>query len=162
MLSVMKRFLLGVLLFSALTLAGQTQGTAAAGQPEKSVATQVSAISPSSPQVNGGWLQPGEDPQNRLLTPFLKHLGGDQKQFWTAPAKLQVKDLKWIAPSAGLLSAFIASDSWWAKQVPLSHISTSKTISDYGAYSMIGLGGASVYSRARYPRRSFGRNGTTQ
>jgi hypothetical protein len=51
--------------------------------------------------------------------------------------------LKWIVPFAGVTAAFIASDSWWAKQVPASHVSTSKTISDYGAYSLIGLGGAS-------------------
>jgi membrane-associated phospholipid phosphatase len=88
-------------------------------------------------------LQPGDDPENRLISPFLKHLAGDQKQFWTAPTRLQIKDLKWIVPSAGIIGAFIASDSWWAKQVPASHISTSKTISDYGAYSLIGLGGAS-------------------
>ncbi len=88
-------------------------------------------------------LQPGEDPDNRLISPFLKHLASDQKEFWTFPGRLQVKDLKWIAPSAGIIGAFIASDSWWSKQVPASHVSTSKTISDYGAYSLIGLGGAS-------------------
>jgi membrane-associated phospholipid phosphatase len=88
-------------------------------------------------------LQPGEDPQNRLVSPFLKHIVSDQKEFWTMPAHLQVKDLKWIVPSAGVLAAFIASDSWWSKQVPASHISTSKTVSDYIAYSFIGLGGSS-------------------
>ena len=112
--------------------------------------TEVNQSRPTAPPVvleseNGTRfdLQPGEDPQNRLISPFLKHLAGDQKQFWTAPARLQVKDLKWVVPSAGIIGAFIASDSWWAKQVPASHISTSKTISDYGAYSLIGLGGAS-------------------
>lgn len=90
-----------------------------------------------------GWLQPGEDPENRLLLPFLKHLGGDQKDFWTSPTRLRIQDLKWIAPFAGVTAAFIASDSWWAKQVPLSHMQTSLHISDYGTYSMIGLGGAS-------------------
>jgi len=89
------------------------------------------------------FLQPGEDPENRLVSPFVKHLVGDQKEFWTEPTRLHVKDLKWIAPLAGVTSAFIASDSWWAKQVPASHVSTSKKISDYGTYSLIGLGGAS-------------------
>lgn len=88
-------------------------------------------------------LQPGEDPENRLVSPFLKHLATDQKEFWTSPARLRVKDLKWIAPLAGVTAAFIASDSWWAKQVNPSHAQTSLHISDYGAYSMIGLGGAS-------------------
>jgi membrane-associated phospholipid phosphatase len=92
---------------------------------------------------SGEWLQPGVDPENRLVSPFLRHLAGDQKAFWTEPAHFQVKDLKWIVPSAGVLAAFIATDSWWAKQVSGSHVSTSKTISDYGTYSFLGLGGAS-------------------
>ena len=92
---------------------------------------------------NRGWLQPGEDPENRLVSPFVKHLVGDQKQFWTSPARVRTKDLKWILPAAGITSAFIASDSWWSKQVNPSHIQTSLHISDYGTYSMIGLTGAS-------------------
>src|SRR6266851_8177569 len=88
-------------------------------------------------------LQPGEDPENRLVSPFIKHVVADQKEFWTEPTRLRVKDLKWIAPFVGVTSAFIASDSWWSKQVTGSHVSTSKTISDYGTYSLMGLGGAS-------------------
>jgi hypothetical protein len=128
---------------SALALAGQAQD---ASSVTTKPGTGVARVDPSSPvteEENSGWLKPGEDPENRLLLPFLKHLGGDQKEFWTAPTRLRVKDLKWIVPSAAVLSAFVASDSWWAKQVPPSHVSTSLTISDYGAYSMIALGGAS-------------------
>ncbi|MGA8489262.1 MAG: capsule assembly Wzi family protein [Terriglobales bacterium] len=88
-------------------------------------------------------LQPGEDPDNRLVSPFLKHLAGDQKQFWTTPARFRTKDLKWILPAAGITAAFIASDSWWSKQVNPAHMQTSLHISDYGTYSLIGLGGAS-------------------
>ena len=88
-------------------------------------------------------LQPGEDPENRLVSPFVKHIVGDQKQFWTAPARFRTKDLKWILPAAGITAAFIASDSWWSKQVNPSHIQTSLHVSDYGTYSMIGLSGAS-------------------
>jgi hypothetical protein len=88
-------------------------------------------------------LQPGEDPDNRLVSPFVKHLAGDQKQFWTTPARFRTKDLKWILPAAGITAAFIASDSWWSKQVNPAHMQTSLHISDYGTYSLIGLGGAS-------------------
>ena len=88
-------------------------------------------------------LQPGEDPDNRLVSPFLKHIVSDQKEFWTSPTRLRTKDLKWILPGAGVVAAFIASDSWWSKQVNPAHVQTSLHISDYGAYSMIGLGGAS-------------------
>ena len=92
---------------------------------------------------DGGELPPGEDPQNRLVSPFLKHLAGDQEYFWKSPARFQTKDFKWILPGASVTAAFIATDSWWSKQVPVSHMATSKTVSDYGAYSFIGLGGAS-------------------
>jgi len=88
-------------------------------------------------------LQPGEDPENRLVSPFVKHLVGDQKQFWTSPARFRTRDLKWILPAAGITAAFVASDSWWSKQVNPSHVQTSLHISDYGTYSLIGLGGAS-------------------
>lgn len=88
-------------------------------------------------------LEPGADPENRLVSPFLKHLAGDQKQFWTSPTHLQTKDLKWILPGVSLAAAFVATDSWWAKQVPLNHVDTSKKISDYGAYSFIALSGGS-------------------
>ena len=92
---------------------------------------------------DGGWLQPGEDPKNRLLSPFLKHIVTDQKQFWTTPARFRTKDLRWIVPSVGITAAFIASDSWWSKQVNPNHMQTSLHVSDYGTYSLIGLGGAS-------------------
>ena len=88
-------------------------------------------------------LQPGEDPQNRLVSPFLKHIVNDQKQFWSSPARFQTKDLKWILPGVGITAAFIASDSWWSRQVNPSHVQTSLHVSDYGTYSLIGLAGAS-------------------
>ena len=96
-----------------------------------------------TPTESRSWLEPGTDPENHLISPFLKHLASDQERFWSEPSRFKVKDLKWIVPFAGVTTAFIASDSWWSKQVPLSHVSTSKTVSDYGAYSLIGLGGAS-------------------
>ncbi|HEY6766472.1 MAG TPA: capsule assembly Wzi family protein [Candidatus Sulfotelmatobacter sp.] len=54
-----------------------------------------------------------------------------------------MNDLKWIVPGVAVTAAFIATDSWWSKQVPTSHIDTSRKISEYGTYSFIGLSGAS-------------------
>jgi hypothetical protein len=88
-------------------------------------------------------LQPGEDPQNRLVSPFVKHIVSDQKEFWTSPARFRTKDLKWIVPFVGVTAGFIASDSWWSRQVNPSHMQTSLHVSDYATYSFIGLGGAS-------------------
>lgn len=150
MARVGKRIVLAILLlislsgFAQLSDSAATKSTAAAQSPG---AAQQSVVAPetsdSGKRQVSNWLEPGADPENRLVSPFLKHIVEDQKQFWSAPAHLKVKDLKWVAPFAGVTAAFIASDSWWSKQVPLSHVSTSKTISDYGAYSLIGLGGAS-------------------
>jgi membrane-associated phospholipid phosphatase len=123
--------------------------TSAPASSEKAVADrQVSgrASGPSSFSVKSesqNWLAPGADPNNRLMSPFVKHLAQDQKQFWSAPTRLRVEDLKWIAPSASLIAAFVATDSWWAKQVPASHVDMSNKFSAYAAYSLVGLGGAS-------------------
>ena len=88
-------------------------------------------------------LQPGTDPENRLGTPFVKHLASDQYAFWTAPAHFHVKDLEWIAPFAGVTAGFMASDSWLSKQVPLGQVSRSRTFSNYATYSLIGAGAGS-------------------
>jgi membrane-associated phospholipid phosphatase len=134
-----------LLLFAAITVLSQTENPSGASEPTPAAApsTPVARGAAAPVTENRGWLAPGADPNNRLGSPFLKHLASDQKEFWIAPARFKVKDLNWIAPSAGVLAAFVASDSWWAKQVPASHVATSKTFSDYTTYSFIGLGGAS-------------------
>src|SRR6266498_187533 len=48
----------------------------------------------------------GEDPDNHLIVPFVKHLASDQRTFWTTPAHFRVKDLKWIGPFAGITAGF--------------------------------------------------------
>jgi len=88
-------------------------------------------------------LPPGEDPENRLLSPFAKHLMDDQKQFWTMPRKFQRKDMKWAAPAAGMLAAVVASDSWIEKQVPYRFVDRSQKVSNYAVYSLVGLGASS-------------------
>jgi membrane-associated phospholipid phosphatase len=124
--------------------------TSASASSQESVAGEQEPVSGQHPSQGApgkedsrARLEPGADPENRLVSPFLKHLAGDQKQFWTKPAHFQTKDLKWILPGVGITAAFVASDRWWSKQVPVNHVATSKTLSDYGAYSFIGLGGAS-------------------
>src|SRR5437868_165078 len=90
-------------------------------------------------------LEPGEDPQNRLLTPFLKHLATDQENFWTKPAHLRIKDLRWALPFTGLTAGLIASDSWLSKQVPdkPDQLKRSQNISNYAVFSLVGAAGAS-------------------
>ena len=140
---------LQVLLVTMALLPGavaQTAPSSAPGVPSSGVgppATKREHNPGAKIEVDPYALQPGEDPQNRLVSPFLKHIATDQKQFWTSPARFRTKDLKWIVPGAGVTAAFIASDSWWSKQVNPSHMQTSLHISDYGTYALIGLGGGS-------------------
>jgi hypothetical protein len=85
-------------------------------------------------------LQPGVDPENRLVSPFVRHIVRDQKHFWTLPGQLRKKDIEWIIPAAGATTALIASDSWLSRQVPSrpGQLSLSKSISDYSLYSLLG------------------------
>lgn len=94
-------------------------------------------------EKRNGWLEPGTDPQNRLVSPFVKHIVEDQKEFWTAPSRLSVQDLRWILPAAAGTTAFIIGDSWFSRQVPSSPsaLNRSLKVSDYTTYSMIGIGG---------------------
>ncbi len=88
-------------------------------------------------------LSPGEDPENRLLSPFAKHLVDDQREFWMIPRRLHSKDLKWVAPAAGMMAAVVASDNWIEKQVPSRLVDRSQTVSNYAVYSLVGLGASS-------------------
>jgi hypothetical protein len=141
-----KRWLLLVLLLIARygtsqAISSPSPQASAAGEQEPAKGPQSDQTPPPKSESRDR-LEPGADPENRLLSPFLKHLVGDQKQFWTSPLQFQTKDLKWILPGAAVTAAFVASDSWWSKQVPANHVETSKKFSDYGAYSFIGLSGA--------------------
>ena len=111
-----------------------------AGQTAKSMAVENDN---SATQEDKYWLQPGEDPENKLGVPFLKHLVADQEEFFTEPARFRVKDLRWGAPLMAGTAALIASDSWLAKQVPdkPNQLKRSKDISNYSALSLVGVGG---------------------
>jgi hypothetical protein len=136
---------LGILLLAMMVSAvAQVNPAASPSAPAPEVGGRTVPDSSSQAMKTDPYeLQPGEDPENRLVSPFVKHVVGDQKQFWTAPARFRTKDLRWILPAAGITAAFIASDSWWSKQVNPSHVETSLHVSDYGTYSLIGLSGVS-------------------
>lgn len=134
------------LLLSVQAASSQTNADASPQAPvpqQPAPATGGSKAPSGDKDEHRGWLAAGEDPENRLVSPFVKHVVEDQKQFWAAPVHFRTKDLKWILPGAATTAFFISTDSWWAKQVPLSHVDTSKKFSDYVTYSFIGLGGAS-------------------
>jgi capsule assembly protein Wzi/PAP2 superfamily protein len=101
---------------------------------------------PLSKQTRDYDLQPGVDPENRLLMPVLKHVAEDQEHFWTLPTRVRKKDLRWILPVAGATAGLIASDSWISKQVPNrpSQLDFNRKISDISMYSLLGAGGSAL------------------
>ena len=91
------------------------------------------------------FLPAGEDPENRLGAPFLKHLAFDQEQFWTAPFHMDRQQAKVFVPFVAFTGTLTAGDGWISRQVPNSPslINRSKSISDYSTYSLIGAAAGS-------------------
>jgi hypothetical protein len=128
-----------------LTMVFTTSGWGQSAQtptPPNSRVAQISQNSEKEADHNYD-LPPGVDPENRLFSPFVKHIAQDQQHFWTFPARARKKDLKWILPLAGATAVLIASDSWISKQIPNrpDQLNRSLKVSDYSLYSLIGAGG---------------------
>ncbi len=130
-----------VLVTMVFTTPGWGQEAQTPARPNSGVA-QISQNSEKQADRNYD-LQPGVDPENRLFSPFIKHIAQDQQHFWTFPARARKKDLKWVLPLAGATAVLIASDSWISKQIPNrpDQLNRSLKVSDYSLYSLIGAGG---------------------
>lgn len=72
---------------------------------------------------------------------LIKRFAGDQKAIWSSPLRLRKDDATWALPTLAGMGAFLASDAWFARQVPASHIADSRSLSNYGAYSLVGAAG---------------------
>lgn len=103
----------------------------------------VQSYSQMVSETNSGFLTPGEDPQNRLGQPFLKHLASDQKRFWMSFRELKTASGKPFFPFAAFTGLLIANDSWISRQVPdsPSQLKRSKNISDFAVFSLAGAAG---------------------
>jgi Capsule assembly protein Wzi/PAP2 superfamily len=143
--------MLGVLVVPALEAQDKSTSVAPSVQPgatspdhRQDRSGNLSNVEGAQESDRNSVLQPGEDPENRLVSPFLKHMVRDQEHFWTTPAHLRTRDLKWIVPVAGVTAGLIASDSWFSKQIPNkpNQLSRSLSISNDTAYSLVGIGGA--------------------
>lgn len=111
------------------------------GQPDSESVRRASAprddASPRTPDA-------AVDPENKLLLPFLRHMAGDQRQFWSSPKELRrPAALKTFLPFAGLTAALIAGDCSIAKQVPASQVQRSRDISNYAVFSLVGAAAGS-------------------
>ena len=136
------------MLMSCITSELRAQQAALSAEP--SPARENVLPEKGQPEEPAYQLQPGEDPQNELGFPLLKHFACDQRDFWTAPLRLHTNDLRWIAPAAGFTAALVASDSWIANQVPdrPNQLLRSQHISNYAVYSLIAAdGGAFLLGR---------------
>src|SRR5215472_2070736 len=108
------------LLLITLSAWSQTEPANNPSQSGDNVSAASLNVLPDAPDkvdpAERGLLPPGEDPQNRLLLPFVKHLAGDQVQFWTTPRTWTKDDARTVIPFAGFTGALIAGDSWISRQ----------------------------------------------
>jgi capsule assembly protein Wzi/PAP2 superfamily protein len=139
-----------LLLMASMSVYAQIDVPKISGVPGQSSSTGSKAADAKADQhshhpARPEYLPPGEDPDNHLVLPVMRHIAEDQERFWTRPAHFKVKDLRWGLPLAGVTAGLIASDSWISKQIPdkPNQISHSKTFSNYAAYSLVGLGASS-------------------
>jgi len=72
---------------------------------------------------------------------LLERFAGDQKAIWTSPLHLRRSDAIWGLPALAGLGAFLASDSWFSRQVPAGEVARSRSLSNYGAFSLAGAAG---------------------
>ena len=150
----MRLCVLSVMLLTLLAIVrgnAQTDSQPPSPAPDAKTESQNSSIpltQTAKPQKNQPTFLPlGEDPENRLVTPFMKHLALDQKQFWTAPFHWDRQDAKFLLPFAAFTATLMANDAALSRRVPgtTSQINRSVNISDYATYSLIGAAGASYF-----------------
>ncbi|MGA7217228.1 MAG: capsule assembly Wzi family protein [Candidatus Sulfotelmatobacter sp.] len=79
--------------------------------------------------------------QGESPIPLLKRFAGDQMKIWSGPFRLKRDDAVWALPALAGATALMAGDSWLSKQVPASQVARSRSLSDYGAYSLAGAAG---------------------
>ncbi|MFY9950124.1 MAG: capsule assembly Wzi family protein [Candidatus Sulfotelmatobacter sp.] len=72
---------------------------------------------------------------------LFKRFAADQSKIWTSPLRLRRRDAIWALPTAAAMAAFLASDSWFSKQVPASEIARSRSVSNDGAFALAGAAG---------------------
>jgi len=142
MLRSLKSICLAILLTSSFAATAQVNGQPVTNSGQPPVMAKPATV---QQEKYDEWLAPGGDPKNELISPFLQHLISDQKQFWTTPSRLGRSDFKTLVPFVGVTGLLLGSDSWISEQLPdaPSQLRHSQNISNYAAYSLIGLGGGS-------------------
>src|SRR5258706_15397581 len=94
-----------LLLLGARSLMAQQADTPLPDAPSSSsrapgLDIQKLHFDPAGENSTDNTLQPGEDPQNRLFKPFLKHMVQDQKTFWMSATDITHGGAKAFFPFA--------------------------------------------------------------
>src|ERR1700680_785121 len=72
---------------------------------------------------------------------LMERFAGDQSAIWTSPLHLTRSDAVWALPALAGTAAVVPSHSWFSKQVPAGEIARSRSLSNYGAFSLAGAAG---------------------
>jgi len=110
--------------------------------PAQTAATTSDAPDATDPQADVPDKAP--DPSGASLgIPLLKNLVSDQKTIWTSPFHLHWADGSWLFPLAAATGGFFASDRAVppALSTDPNKINRYTSFSNYGVYSLIGVGG---------------------
>jgi membrane-associated phospholipid phosphatase len=91
----------------------------------------------------GTWNVPDQDARGTASrgVALLERFAGDQRAIWTSPFGLCRSDVVWVLPAVAGMGVFLASDSWLSRQVPAGEIARSRSLSNYGAFSLVGAAG---------------------
>ncbi len=136
--------------------AAQTSSTATEVSPatKETAASNSSAVdTPAPPSKKTKDPDPDPSPttySNPLGVTFLKHLVSDQESIVTSPSRLRWSDGAWLFPLAAATGGFLASDRAVPSAIPANPNTQNRfvKISDYGLYSMVGVGaGMYVWSK---------------
>jgi membrane-associated phospholipid phosphatase len=64
----------------------------------------------------------------------------DQRNFWTAPLRLRLRDTRWLVPLAGITAGLIASDDRIESELP-SSLRLRRNSQDFSKYGTLAFGG---------------------
>jgi membrane-associated phospholipid phosphatase len=104
----------------------------------------VAKTSPESQKSSS--LDPRQDPNVLLEKRFIPNVIRDQRDLWTSPFRLNVKDAFWIVPSAALLAETFHRDRYlYEKLRPAGNVSTHARISDAGVLALGGTVAATYF-----------------
>ncbi len=120
-------------------------------QPNDGGAASSAASSEAPAGTANATADPLADRENRLGTPFVKHLAQDQEEIWSSPASLRPSDAAWLVPLVGAAGVLFATDQSFSRSLSNSpnRINTSNSFSNYGVAALAGAG-AGLYLWGKY------------